>query len=81
MDNNFHIYKMDGNYGPKFIINSYGVGIGVSDPNNTLDVNGRVRVRNNGSTSGIWTSSSTNSLNSADGAFWGLKMIIQPEYI
>lgn len=73
VDNNFHIYKMDGNYGPKFIINSYGVGIGVSDPNNTLDVNGRVRVRNNGSTSGIWTSSSTNSLNSADGAFWGLK--------
>lgn len=49
------------------------VGIGVSNPDGLLDVNGRIRVRHNGFTSGVWMSNSTNSVSGADGAFYGLK--------
>jgi energy-coupling factor transporter ATP-binding protein EcfA2 len=49
------------------------VGIGVTNPDGMLDVNGRVRLRHNGSTSGLWMSNSTNSISVADGAFYGMK--------
>jgi hypothetical protein len=49
------------------------VGIGLSNPNELLDVNGRMRIRHNGSTAGLWLSNSTNGLGIADGAFLGLE--------
>ncbi len=50
------------------------VGIGVSNPSEYLDVNGRMRLRHRpGFTSGIWLSNSANSTAVADGAFYGLK--------
>lgn len=49
------------------------VGIGHANPNELLDINGRMRIRHNVNTSGIWMSNSTNSLNGADGAFYGMK--------
>jgi hypothetical protein len=51
------------------------VGIGVPNPNQILDVNGRMRIRHTaGNTSGLWMSNSVNGLNFADGAFWGMKL-------
>jgi hypothetical protein len=49
------------------------VGIGLSNPNELLDVNGRMRIRHKINTAGLWMSNSTNSLNGADGAFYGMK--------
>ena len=49
------------------------VGIGLSNPNELLDVNGRMRIRHNGSTAGLWMSNSTNGLSDADGAFFGME--------
>ena len=49
------------------------VGIGLNNPNELLDVNGRMRIRHNGSSSGVWFSNSTNSLNEGDGSFYGMK--------
>lgn len=49
------------------------LGIGNIIPNEILDVGGRMRIRYNGATSGLWLSNSTNSLSSADGAFFGLE--------
>jgi hypothetical protein len=50
------------------------VGIGLQNPNQILDVNGRMRIRHNGNTSGLWMNNSVNGLNFADGAFWGMKL-------
>ncbi|RFS17016.1 hypothetical protein [Emticicia sp. C21] len=55
------------------ITNAGLVGIGLTNPNDLLDVNGRARIRHNGATAGIWMSNSTNSLTMADGAFYGNK--------
>ncbi len=50
------------------------VGIGVSLPDQLLDVNGRARIRHlPGFTAGVWMSNSLNSTNGADGAFYGMK--------
>ncbi|GAB3503466.1 tail fiber domain-containing protein [Emticicia fontis] len=49
------------------------VGIGLDTPKEILDINGRVRIRHTTNTSGIWMSNSTNSLDGADGAFYGMK--------
>ncbi len=59
--------------GYALITGSGRVGIGVSTPNNILDVNGRVRIRHTNNSSGIWMSNSTNGLSDADGAFYGMK--------
>ncbi len=48
-------------------------GIGVNDPQTTLDVNGRIRIRHNGISGGIWMSNSANGLTDNDGAFFGLQ--------
>ncbi|WP_394993193.1 tail fiber domain-containing protein [Emticicia sp.] len=48
------------------------VGIGINDPYQILDINGRVRIRNNGETSGIWMTNSSHNLSDATGAFYGL---------
>lgn len=70
-------YIRGGKAGSKVLINdeaSMGsVGIGLSNPNELLDVNGRMRIRHNVNTSGLWMSNSSNSLNGADGAFYGMK--------
>jgi Chaperone of endosialidase len=51
------------------------VGIGVPNPNQILDVKGRMRIRHTtGYTSGLWMSNSINSLSDADGAFYGMKL-------
>ena len=63
----------------KMVINHDGkVGIGVSTPNEILDVNGRMRLRhteinNIPYSSGVWMNNSFNSLNYLDGAFHGMK--------
>ncbi|OYU94338.1 MAG: hypothetical protein CFE21_16345 [Bacteroidetes bacterium B1(2017)] len=49
------------------------VGIGVTSPEQILDINGRARVRHNGSTAGIWMSNALNGLAGTDGAFFGLE--------
>jgi hypothetical protein len=58
----------------RMIINHDGnVGIGLTSPNQILDINGRMRIRHTpGFTSGVWMSNSTNGLTDADGAFIGL---------
>ena len=70
-------YIRGGKTGSKVFINDLAglgsVGIGHSNPNELLDVNGRMRIRHNGSTSGLWLSNSTNSLSSADGTFFGME--------
>jgi hypothetical protein len=49
------------------------VGIGLTNPNQILDINGRMRIRHTpGFTSGVWMSNSTNGLGDGDGAFFGL---------
>ncbi len=49
------------------------VGIGLTSPNQILDINGRMRIRHTpGYTSGVWMSNSTNGLGDGDGAFIGL---------
>lgn len=63
----------------RMVINHDGnVGIGVSTPNEILDVNGRMRLRhtvinNIPYSSGVWMNNSFNSLNYLDGAFHGMK--------
>lgn len=59
--------------GYALITGTGNVGIGLLTPNELLDVNGRLRIRHNGNTSGLWLSNSTNSIGSADGAFYGMK--------
>ena len=49
------------------------LGIGITAPNELLDVNGRIRIRHNGATSGLWLNNSTNGLTSTDGAFFGME--------
>lgn len=56
------------------------LGIGLQDPAERLDVNGRVRIRhtpvigeNLSATSGVWMSNSANSLSINDGAFFGME--------
>lgn len=70
-------YIRGGTAGSQVLINDVAglgsVGIGLNNPNEILDINGRTRIRHNGSTSGIWMSNSTNSLSGADGAFYGMK--------
>ena len=69
----FQIFELNGG-GPRFIIkNTTGnTGIGLNNPVNVLDVNGRIRIRHNGVSAGIWTSNSTNGTTNSDGAFWGM---------
>lgn len=70
-------YIRGGKNGSKVLINDLAglgsVGIGHSNPNELLDVNGRMRIRHNVNTSGLWLSNSTNILSSADGAFFGME--------
>jgi hypothetical protein len=47
--------------GPALITNNGNVGIGVPAPQFLLDVNGRVQLRHNGSTAGIWLNRSDNT--------------------
>ena len=50
------------------------VGIGVNNPSEFLDVNGRMRVRHRpNNTAGVWMSNDVNSTSVGDGAFYGLK--------
>jgi hypothetical protein len=58
----------------RMVINHDGkVGIGLTSPNQILDINGRMRIRHTpGFTSGVWMSNSTNGLGDGDGAFFGL---------
>lgn len=57
-----------------FIENNTGrVGIGTESPINLLDVNGRMRIRHNGETAGIFFNPSTNATGLADGAFIGME--------
>jgi hypothetical protein len=49
------------------------VGIGLTNPNEILDVNGRMRIRHQTYSAGIWMNNAANSLNGADGAFFGMK--------
>ncbi|GGD42188.1 hypothetical protein GCM10011514_02700 [Emticicia aquatilis] len=76
-DSSEDTYIRGGKVGSQVLINDVAglgsVGIGLNNPNEILDINGRARIRHNGSTSGIWMSNSTNSLSSADGAFYGMK--------
>lgn len=71
-------YIRGGKAGSKVLINDEAgmgsVGVGLSNPNELLDVNGRMRIRHNVNTSGLWMSNSTNSLNGNDGAFYGMKL-------
>lgn len=72
-------YIRGGKAGSKVLINDVwgqgSVGIGISNPNQYLDVNGRIRIYNsNFGTAGLWLNNSTNSLNSTDGAFYGMKL-------
>ena len=69
--------KFSSTLGYALITGNGNVGIGLSTPNEILDVNGRMRIRhtkisNVDYTSGIWMSNSTNSLNYTDGAFHGM---------
>ena len=75
-------YIRGGKAGSKVLINDEAgmgsVGIGLLNPNEILDVNGRMRIRHKvistvPYTSGVWMSNSTNSLSDADGAFYGMK--------
>lgn len=72
-------YIRGGKAGSKVLINDISgqgsVGIGITNPNQYLDVNGRMRIYNSTfGTAGLWLNNSTNSLNGADGAFWGMKL-------
>ena len=50
------------------------VGIGVNNPSEFLDVNGRIRARHRpNNTAGVWMSNSLNSTAVGDGAFYGLR--------
>lgn len=75
-------YIRGGTTGSQVLINDVAglgsVGIGLNNPNEILDVNGRMRIRHTiiggfPYTSGLWMSNSTNSLSGADGAFYGMK--------
>jgi Chaperone of endosialidase len=58
--------------GPSIITAVGKVGIGVPSPDQLLDVNGRARIRHNGSSAGIWMSNALNGLAGGDGAFFGI---------
>lgn len=75
-------YIRGGKTGSKVLINDEAgmgsVGIGHDNPNELLDVNGRMRIRHRvissvAYSSGVWMSNSTNSLSANDGAFYGMK--------
>jgi hypothetical protein len=53
------------------------VGIGLNNPNEILDVNGRMRIRHQTYSAGVWMNNSANSLNGADGAFFGMKTDVE----
>lgn len=62
------------------LVTTYGeVGLGTATPalntGERVDINGRLRIRSviETGTSGVWMNNSTNSLSSADGAFYGMK--------
>ncbi len=59
--------------GYSIITDQGNVGIGISNPNELLDINGRARIRHNFNTSGIWMSNASNGLTLNDGAFYGLE--------
>ncbi len=75
-------YIRAGKAGGKVVINDIGsgsVGIGILNPNQFLDVNGRMRLYHTGAqtgpgsiTSGIWLNNQVNGLGFSDGAFVGL---------
>jgi Chaperone of endosialidase len=54
------------------------VGFGNSTTNlnsdERVEINGRLRIRDSTSTAGVWFNNSANSINSADGAFYGMKL-------
>lgn len=74
---NHPLYFGTNNSGIQMTLNTngyLGIGFGVSTlPDKLLDVNGRMRIRHNGSTAGLWMSNSTNGLSDADGAFFGME--------
>jgi hypothetical protein len=74
---NHPLYFGTNNSGIQMTLNTngyLGIGFGVSTlPDKILDVNGRMRIRHNGSTAGLWMSNSTNGLSDADGAFFGME--------
>ena len=76
-------YIRGGKAGSKVLINDIAgqgsVGIGISNPNQYLDVNGRMRLYHTGTqsgagavTAGIWMNNAVNGLGFNDGAFVGL---------
>ncbi|RYE19686.1 MAG: hypothetical protein EOP51_19400 [Sphingobacteriales bacterium] len=75
-------YIRGGKAGSNVLINDVNpgkVGIGISNPNQFLDVNGRMRLYHTGTqtgggaiTSGIWLNNQVNGLGFSDGAFIGL---------
>lgn len=74
---NEHTYIRGGKNGSNVYINDQDVlgkvVIGnIANPEQILDVNGRIRVRYRGEGAGIWFSNNTNGLTNNDGAFFGL---------
>jgi Chaperone of endosialidase len=55
------------------ITGSGKVGIGLNNPNEILDINGRTRIYHNLNTAGIWMNNSLNGLSTSDGSFFGNK--------
>jgi hypothetical protein len=55
------------------LLKNGNLGLDVDYPEQILDINGRMRVRHNGISSGIWMSNSANSLLFSDGSFFGNK--------
>ena len=75
-------YIRGGKAGSNVLINDVNpgkVGVGLSNPNQFMDVNGRMRLYHTGAqtggaaiTSGIWLNNNVNGLGTADGAFVGI---------
>jgi Chaperone of endosialidase len=71
--NDFSIVQDGGIYRLFIESTNENVGIGTSLPTQKLDINGRMRIRHNGETSGLWLSPSTNATGTSDGAFIGME--------
>lgn len=70
-------YIRGGTAGSRVLINDVtgqgSVGIGIANPNQYLDVKGRMRIYNSTfGTAGIWMNNAVNGLGSGDGAFVGI---------